>query len=208
MNFFFDLETVPGCTPEQLHGFAYEQVPSNYKDEAKKNKWASDNIDKVVKNLSLGMTTAKVCCASWAHDDLPVVESSCGEDEESIIKDLLENMNGLGSEDCIVTYNGDKFDLKILRLRAMKYGFKFPNKAKSVDLMAALYPYGSWVKQDDLAQFLGLNPSPSDGSQVYSMYQDERWDEMVEYCNMDVRQLAEIFEKALDSGMVMGYKKY
>lgn len=103
----------------------------------------------------------------------------------------------------LVTWNGRNFDLPVISYRSMHYGIQLPwlhdeksaykikfVTTKHFDLMEFVADYG-WAKPslDYMAKLLGL-PGKMDtkGSQVRSLYEEGKLDEIVSYCATDVIQ--------------------
>jgi 3'-5' exonuclease len=100
----------------------------------------------------------------------------------------------------LVTFNGNSFDLPVLRYRAMVHGLYAPGlscrpyfkrySSDSVDLCDELSSFssGGKVKLDELSKILGFagKPSDIDGSEVESFFRAGRIAEIAAYCETDV----------------------
>lgn len=115
-------------------------------------------------------------------------------------KFLLEQfIEVLNEADLIVAHNGDNFDLKWIRTRALKHGLEMLPYYNQVDTLqlAKKYFYFNSNKLDYISKFLGFS------GKMHT--EPELWDEvilnkslkalvkMIEYCDEDVRQLEKVY---------------
>lgn len=108
----------------------------------------------------------------------------------------------LDEADIVVTYNGEKFDLRHLNREIYMAGMGPPSPYKSVDLFRAVkrrFKFES-NKLDFIAQQIGLGHKVSTD---YSLWQqcmagDElAWRKMARYCKQDVRLTEQLYDDLL-----------
>lgn len=111
---------------------------------------------------------------------------------------------------CLVSFNGRGFDLPVLELAALRYGIAAPmhfsesgagrarySEARHLDLCDYLSNFGAFRIHggiDLLLKMVGLPGKVGiDGSQVQSLYEAGRIDEIHRYCRSDVIQTYFLF---------------
>jgi predicted PolB exonuclease-like 3'-5' exonuclease len=118
--------------------------------------------------------------------------------EAELISAFVERVGQLRPQ--LITFNGHRFDLPVLRYRAMvnrisaaglqvrPYFHRFSDDA--LDLCDALGSFspGARVKLDEISKILGLTGKPEgvDGSQVEEMALAGKIEEVARYCESDV----------------------
>lgn len=118
--------------------------------------------------------------------------------EAELIRAFVDKVGQLRPQ--LVTFNGNSFDLPVLRYRAMvnrvpaiglqvrPYFHRYYDDA--LDLCDALASYGpgAKVKLDEICKIIGLvgKPQGVDGSQVEAMVNAGQIDEVARYCESDV----------------------
>jgi 3'-5' exonuclease len=118
--------------------------------------------------------------------------------EAKLISDFIEKIGQLLPQ--LITFNGHRFDLPVLRYRAMvnrvssgglqvrQYFHRYTDDA--LDLCDALASYVSTakVKLDEISKILGLTGKPQgiDGSRVEEMVNAGQIEEVARYCETDV----------------------
>jgi predicted PolB exonuclease-like 3'-5' exonuclease len=118
--------------------------------------------------------------------------------EAELISAFVERVGQLRPQ--LITFNGHRFDLPVLRYRAMvnrvsatglqvrPYFHRFSDDA--LDLCDALGSFspGARVKLDEISKILGLTGKPEgvDGSRVEEMVLAGRIEEVARYCESDV----------------------
>lgn len=118
--------------------------------------------------------------------------------EAELIEAFTDKIGELSPQ--LVSFNGQSFDLPVLRYRAMvnrvsagglesrRYFYRYGND--SLDLCDALASYGSSTKMklDDLCKIMHLPGKPVgvDGSKVEGMVEVGKIEEVAAYCESDV----------------------
>jgi 3'-5' exonuclease len=118
--------------------------------------------------------------------------------EGDIIEAFVERIGALGPK--LVSFNGNEFDLPVLRYRALVNYVCAPGLSRrpyfnrysedALDLCDVLSSYSARAKVslDGLCRFLGLAGKPQgiDGSEVANLVKEGRIQEVADYCETDV----------------------
>lgn len=118
--------------------------------------------------------------------------------EPELIRTFVDRIEQLNPR--LVTFNGNGFDLPVLRYRAMlhripapglharPYFNRYSNDALDLFDVLASFGSGSKMKLDELSRFLGLAGKPDgiEGSKVEAMVAAGQIDEVARYCETDV----------------------
>ena len=189
----WDLETVPdleaagrvfdmvGAAPSEIRAALGEGFP----------KYVFHKI------VCIGALIASRQVEGWRVDALGAPH--LGERPEAeLIASFSERIGELRPQ--LVTFNGNSFDLPVLRYRAMvnrivasglqvrPYFHRYTGDALDLCDVLGSYTGQAKVKLDELAKVLGLTGKPVgiDGSQVESLVEAGRIDEVAQYCESDV----------------------
>lgn len=188
----FDLETVPDLEAvSRINGF------SEHDDEVAEglvgNKFPKLPIHKIA---CIGAVIAEHLDDHWAVRSLgaPHMEERSEADLISAFSARLQALRPT-----LVSFNGQGFDLPVLRYRAMANSIPAPGlharqyfkryDESAVDLCDVLASYGpSKVKLDELCRVLGLAGKPDgvDGGDVAAFVKVGRIAEVAAYCETDV----------------------
>lgn len=126
-------------------------------------------------------------------------------DSKQSDKKMLEKfINILNEADLKVTHNGDKFDLKWIRGRAIKHGISMPPDITAIDTCKEsrkLFNLNS-NKLDYIAQYLGVGGKIATGGlqlwdDVILNKDPKALKKMVRYCDNDVVILEKVYNKML-----------
>ena len=146
----------------------------------------------------MGNSEVLTWAAGWHGDDL-VYHADC---YNLTRRQMLKQIYDLIDEaDVVVTYNGDKFDLKILNQEFMLQGWTPPAPYKSIDMLKIMKRSfrGTSNKLDYWLKRLGLGGKIE--HRGYSLWLDcmakkpEAFEEMIEYNIGDVVQLEKLFDR-------------
>lgn len=154
-------------------------------------------------NLNLGYQNvkklAKIICISWAWDDEDKIHNIRWNDD-MCDKDMLEKfIEVLNEADEIVAHNGDRFDIKWIRTRALYHRLKMKPKYRSFDTLKKAKSGFNFPNNrlDTIAQFLGVGAKVEhDGMKMWDAVQDGDnyyLDEMVKYCDGDIIVLRDVY---------------
>jgi 3'-5' exonuclease len=189
----WDLETVP-----DLRGFAAANDLEGKSDDEIRAAMG----DKFPKHLYHSIACIGALIAH-RDDDCWVVDAlgapHIGErTEKELITSFVDKIAALNPQ--LVTFNGNSFDLPVLRYRAMvhevpaiglsarPYFNRYSDDA--VDLCDALSSFSSQAKVSlhELCRVMGLpgKPDSIDGSEVHAYFRDGRIKEIADYCETDI----------------------
>jgi len=108
----------------------------------------------------------------------------------------------LHQADMIVAHNGDKFDLKWIRTRALIHGIDVMPAPKTIDTLKWAKRYFNFNsnKLDYIAKFLNVGAKMETGGMdlwkdIVFKKDQAALDKMVAYCKMDVKVLEAVFNK-------------
>jgi DNA polymerase III epsilon subunit-like protein len=108
----------------------------------------------------------------------------------------------LAKADEIVAHNGDRFDLKWIRTRALFHGIQFMPSPKTIDTLKWAKKYFNFNsnKLDYIAKLLKVGAKMETGGldlwkDIVFRKDQEALNKMVAYCKMDVEVLESVFEK-------------
>jgi predicted PolB exonuclease-like 3'-5' exonuclease len=118
--------------------------------------------------------------------------------EKELISAFVDKIAELRPQ--LITFNGNSFDLPVLRYRAMIHGLSAPGLAcrpyfkryssDALDLCDELSSFSAnaKVKLDELSKILGFvgKPTEIDGGEVETFFKQGRIREIAEYCEGDV----------------------
>jgi 3'-5' exonuclease len=189
----WDLETVP-----DLRGFAAANDLVGKTDEDVREA-IGDKFPKHIYHsiVCIGALVARSEGNHWAVDALGAPH--VGErNEKELISAFVGKIADLNSQ--LVTFNGNSFDLPVLRYRAMINAVSAPGLAgrpyfnrytdDALDLCDALSSFSPQAKATlhELCRVLGLpgKPDGMDGGEVDKYYRDGRIREVAQYCESDV----------------------
>lgn len=141
-----------------------------------------------------------IICVSYkwlGEDQVYNLQWDKNQDDKFLLEQFIEVLN---EADVIVAHNGDRYDLKFIKTRALKHGLpmlinypqfdtlkvakkKFMFNSNKLDYIAKFLGYGGKIKTD---------MSLWDGVILHKS--QEAMDKMVEYCDEDVRQLEKVYQ--------------
>ncbi len=189
----FDLETIPDLEAvSRLHG-----LPEH--DEAKATELAGDKFQKHPLHAiaCIGVLISEQVGDGWVVRSLGA--PNIGERSEAeLIGGFVDRIAEL--RPCLVSFNGNGFDLPVLRYRAMvnrisapglhmrPYYRRYSDDALDLcDLLSSFSPQAK-IKLDELCKVLGLPGKPDgvDGSKVAEYVREGRIQEVSNYCETDV----------------------
>lgn len=163
---------------------------------------------------------AKIICASWKWGNEDKVHNAdWGEErcDKNVLTPLLDAMN---KADLVIAHNGDRFDLPWVRTRALVHGFKAVPRWTTMDTFKSVKANLNFPtnRLGDIAKYLGLEAKidiPPDVWENCFQGDQSRMNEMLDYCDQDVRVLQAIHEKIagfvphkIHAGVSDGGEKY
>jgi 3'-5' exonuclease len=187
-----DLETIPDlgryAAAKGLLGHTEEQI-RNDMGEFPKHIYHSI--------VCIGAVVAHLNGDGWTVDE--VGASHLGDrSEKELISAFVDLIAELQPQ--LITFNGNSFDLPVLRYRAMIHGVAAPGlacrpyfhryRSDAVDLCDELssFSFGARVTLDELSKAIGFSGKPTtmNGSEVESYFRVGRIKEIADYCETDV----------------------
>ncbi len=189
----WDIETVP-----DLPGFAAANGLSG-KTEAEVLEAIGDKFPKHIYHsiVCIGALVAHREQGAWIVDALGAPH--IGErTEKQLISAFADKIAELSPQ--LVTFNGNSFDLPVLRYRAMINAVSAPGLSArpyfnrytedALDLCDVLSSFGSQAKAslNELSKIMGLpgKPDSIDGSEVHQYFREGRIKEIADYCETDI----------------------
>lgn len=142
----------------------------------------------------------KVICVSYkwhGEDEVYNLTWDNDKDDRFLIEQFVEVLN---EADLIVAHNGDNFDLKWLRTRALVHGIPMLPNYKQADTLkiAKRKLYANSNKLDYLLKLFGLDQKKKLGREVWLkifLFNDkEAMTEMLDYCDRDVTALEQLYD--------------
>lgn len=174
---FFDIETSRMTLQIKAFSIKYEQRIS-YKD--------------IVED-------SKIICISWKWEGEDKVHNLRW-DKDHCDKELLKQFIPIMNEaDEVIGHNGDNFDIKIVRTRAIYHRLPFRVNMPSLDTLKKARSYFRFPnnKLDTIAHFLGVGAKiEHEGIRMWDKVErgdQKALDDMVEYCDMDVVVLEDCY---------------
>ena len=189
----WDLETVP-----DLRGFAAAYGLDSESD-AKIREAIGDKFPKHIFHsiACIGALIAHRDNDHWVVDALGAPH--VGErSEKELISSFVEKIAELNPQ--LVTFNGNSFDLPVLRYRAMKHSVAAPGLSTrpyfnrytddAIDLLDVFSSYSSQARATlhELCRVMGLpgKPESIDGSEVHRYFLEGRIKDIADYCETDI----------------------
>ena len=189
----WDIETVP-----DLRGYAVAKgVPEGTNDE--ELAAISDKFPKHIYHsiVCIGALVAHGDNGAWVVDVLGAPHVG-NRTEKQLIRAFVDKIAELSPQ--LVTFNGNSFDLPVLRYRAMINKVPAPGLTArgyfnrysddALDLCDALSSFSAQSKASlhELSRVLGLpgKPDDIDGSEVHRYFREGRVKEIADYCETDV----------------------
>ena len=146
---------------------------------------------------------AQIICISWKWEGDDVIhhadwglKKQC---DKSLLKKFIKELN---KADEIVAYNGDRFDIKWIRTRAVFHGLEMRNHYNSIDTLKLCKSYLR-LPSNTLAEackyFNLVQKKDPGGMQTWTDIvfdkSKEALDRMIDYCDGDIDSLEALFEK-------------
>ena len=204
---FLDIETIPEpATLEEGYRWAVRKCPKRTKYPG---EWAEKNMSEQWKRWALHPLHGRVLCVGIAKDERePRV---LWEDSELQTLELLDRGLAAYPDDSICAHNGQGFDFRFIRLRALKYGLKrlarrfyaekpWEGCTEDTAILWAAPERPAYAntngggKLDDLAAFFGIpRPEQIGGAKVLQAYAEGRRLDIIQHAADDVKVLRHVW---------------
>ena len=144
----------------------------------------------------------RIICISYKWEGKKSVHNlrwSEDQDDKTLLESFIEVLD---QADEIVAHNGDKFDLKWMRARALKHSIPMKAKYTTIDTYKMLKE-GFRLPSNKLgeaAKYLGLDNKMDPGGietwrKVVLEKDEDALNTMCEYCDQDVRTLEQLYQR-------------
>jgi len=175
-------------------------------EEKKKNNPKARKPELKSEKATLHCLTAKVVCVGlkeFGSDEDPMVKFSL--DEREVLEWVRKNLILIDPE-AVIAYNGEEFDVPMLKLMALSYGINLQLPYKVIDPYKILGM--KWSKPiqcslEELAWKLGCRGDAyGRGDQVENWIESEQFEEVVRHCRGDVLMLDKICRQLESVGII------
>jgi hypothetical protein len=141
-----------------------------------------------------------IICVSWKWAGEDKVYNLAWNRDTQCDKALLESFIQVMNEaDMLVAHNGDRYDLKFIKTRALKHGIPMKidyNQFDTLKVAKKKFMFNS-NKLDYISKFLGYEGKNKTTMKLWDDIilhnSSEALAEMIEYCDEDVRQLENVY---------------
>lgn len=197
MNLFLDIETIPA--PEEKKAILKEIHSKKVRD----GKKIEVDFEQYHAATSLDGAFGKIICIGYAKDNEPA-DVFYGE-EKQILKDFWATAAAARK---FIGFNLMDFDLRFIYQRSIinsvppTQNLNFA-RYRSDPIYDCMHEWNKWdqrshISLDTLAKALGLQSSKDggiEGKDVWKAYQDNRQQEIYDYCKRDVEVTRQIYHK-------------
>jgi len=213
---FLDIETVPQQKEFELLN---EEQKKLWEQKAKFDsayKSGEISLSDTYQRAGIYAEFGKIICISFGYVALEKgqrelrIKSISDKDEKNLLSKLLKLIQGFDKDTLLCAHNGKEFDFPYICRRLLINGLKIPKildlqnkkswEIKHLDTME-LWKFGDYkhyTSLDLLANIFNIESSKKemDGSMVGKVYYEENnLKKIVEYCELDVWVLANVFLK-------------
>ena len=203
-----DLETIPN--PAMIPLLPEPEAKANLKDPEKIAADIEEKRLKQIEEMALNAHTNLICCISFMDINTEVISSMLIDPNTLDEKPLLENIwEYLHQFEKFITFNGNAFDVPVLRFHSMVHRvqpsvnistakYRIDNH---VDVRAVLGGYDTFAKGSldwYCRIILGTGKTEGcNGATVQHLFDCGCYQEIQEYCENDVRILAQLYERMI-----------
>jgi hypothetical protein len=190
----FDIETVANDRAKEYYDTVY--VPDKrLKDPEKIAANRKDALEKA----GLHWWTGRVVCICWKLGDKQTT-GIISRNEKHVLNNFFAACNSV-TDPFLIGKNGTDFDIPFLVGRCLAHDVGVPQflrPQRPIDDINRVFGYvrnSQWGKLGDYAWGLGLDGKLADGSQVQTMWDEDKHDEIFDYCLRDVEIPAELLAR-------------
>lgn len=142
-----------------------------------------------------------IICVSYkwlGEDEVYTLTWDKDQDDKFLLEQFIEVMN---EADVLVAHNGDRFDIKWIKTRALKHDLEMLPVYNTIDTLwlAKKHFYLNSNKLDYISKFLGfegkIKTEPELWDKIILEKDNKALRDMVTYCIEDVRQLEKVYNK-------------
>jgi len=221
MNIILDIETLPTTDAEVIAEIsAGIKPPANYSKPETIAKWMEENKESALKDAvhktGFSGLYGSIACICYAFDDGKVFSVDCRDGEKTMLEHFYSHvfdMAGIATHTGIiqqpVTFIGHNiigFDLPFIKHRSIINRVKppvqfikaFDAKPWGNEVYDTMLKWDSrdFVKADLIARAFGIQGKKEvDGSMVYPMWKEGKFEEIAAYCRDDVEMGRAIFNR-------------
>ena len=125
--------------------------------------------------------------------------NGCHTNERGLIKDFLKWID-LTYDDFFISANGRDFDIPFIHIRAFLNNIslkeiKWINRAKHFDVINDITD--KRISLNNLARVYGLKLKSGDGKNAIKLFEDGKFDDLIDYCMDDVELTEKVYLKYL-----------
>jgi DNA polymerase elongation subunit (family B) len=199
----YDIETIPSDKAfDYVNNHKVYKAPANYKDKDKIDAYVQEQKDSDFQKAGLTWWTGKIICICLHKVSSKDKMIFFNTDEGLLLTAFFKFLKDKCPKGILIGKNADMFDKPYIIGRAMSLNMGLTSHFRStypindVDkIFSSSKSCGQIGKLSDYAYGLGLENKLFDGSQVYSLYQDNRHDDIKEYCMHDTNIVAEMIKR-------------
>ena len=142
-----------------------------------------------------------IICVCWKWEGEEEIHSLTWDKNHCDKKLIKKFVKELEKSEEAIAHNGDNFDLKWLRTRALFHGVQMNHSINTIDTLKLAKSgfYFNSNKLDYIAKFLGVGAKLPTGLDLWKKVClegcEESLEKMVEYCKMDVEVLEKVHQK-------------
>jgi hypothetical protein len=213
---FLDIETVPQQKEFELLNEEQKKLWEQKSKFDSAYKSGEISLSDTYQRAGIYAEFGKIICISFGYVALEKgqrelrIKSIADKEEKNLLVKLLKLIEGFDKETLLCAHNGKEFDFPYICRRLLINGLKIPKildlqnkkswEVKHLDTME-LWKFGDYkhyTSLDLLANIFNIESSKKemDGSMVGKVYYEENnLKKIVEYCELDVWVLANVFLK-------------
>jgi len=163
-----------------------------------KGIWDIRNVSKYIDPSNI-IKERKIICVAWkweGEEEVYTLDWGKKQDDKRLLKQFIKQTERATE---VIAHNGDRFDIKWIRTRALIHGLEFPYKINSYDTLKKVKTYYNFNsnKLDYIGKILGLGRKITNEKGLWDKViidnDKEALDKMLEYCKKDVILLEDVY---------------
>ena len=181
-----------------------EYLPdSRLKDPAKIKASVESQREKDIDKAALHWWLSKIICICAITYDTRFTKTFSGDDERLLLKEFFTHLENNGPYVQLVGKSSISFDIPFLVGRALALNLGLPDclrqnieKITDVDQLFSRFRMCSQITSlSNYAFGLGIEGKLAKGGDVAKMHEEERWDEIEQYCRRDTEIVCEMIKR-------------